>query len=352
MFLTIAALGVTLPARAGITYTCDASFNAFAPVGTCDAMNGSSIAGVYSSILSNATAKIYVDFSGSGLAGSNAALNSVSYTDYLTALAGHEAGVNDVTAVNSLAGTEPSLYGDRDLAITSALATALGFSASAGMDATGASCNLSDSGCYNGIITFGASANPIYFPLSPGDPTSAGWDFFMLAEHETDEILGTISCIGTDPNNTALAADQCVDSNLNTYLAAADLFRYSAPATLSFLNNTSGGPAYFSIDGGATNVASYLNSPNAGDFGDWAAGCSPARVQNASACQSTNADISNDGGAEIFVLDAIGFNLNSQTTPEPGTWSLIGASLAVLAFACRRRLAAGRTWNGGRNRLS
>ncbi len=338
ILLTIAMPGAALPALANVTYTCDSAFNSFAPAGTCAAMNGSTVSGVYSGIFSNVTASIYVRYYGGGLAGSSFNLNSVSYSSYLAALASHEGDANDVSAVHSLATSEPSLYSGMDVAITSALGTALGLTNSAGIDALGNSCTLGAAGCYDGVITIGGSANPIYFPLSPSDPTGPGWDFFMLAEHETDEILGSISCIGTGSGGTPV--NQCTQ-NANgsgaTYVSPADLFRYSAPGTLSFLNNATGGPAYFSIDGGATNIASYVNSPNIGDYGDWAAGCSPARVQNYSACQSSNVDIAGDGGAEVAVLDAVGFNLNTQTTPEPGTWGLLGAGLAFLAFAGGRR---------------
>jgi hypothetical protein len=43
-----------------------------------------------------------------------------------------------------------------------------------------------------------------------------------------------------------------------------------------------------------------------------------------------NADITNDGGSEIAVLNAVGFDFNSAT-PEPGTLGLLAASLAILA---------------------
>lgn len=338
ILLAIAAMGATLPVLAGITYTCDAaSFSANAPAGTCNALNGSTVAGVYGGIFSNVTANIFIQYAGPGLAGSNFSLNSVPYSAYVAALAGHEGDAGDVTAVGNLAGTEPALYNGIDVAITSALGLALGLPDSAGIDASGNSCTLGNSGCYNGVITIGGSANPLYYPLSPSDPTGPGWDFFMLVEHETDEILGTISCIGTDPNNSSLAANQCTDANGNTYVAPADLFRYSAASTLSFLNNSSGGAAYFSIDGGVTDIAGYLNTPGFGDFGDWSSGCGPARVQSASACQSINADISNDGGAEVAVLDAVGFNLNTTAVPEPETWGLLGVSLGALALARIRR---------------
>lgn len=340
----LAGFCTILPAFAGITYTCASSVPTTVTTSTggsanlCDAINGSSVSGVYSGIFSNVNASIYIQFAGSGLGGSSVALNAVAYSSYLTALTADEGDANDVTAVNSLASTEPSLYSGDELGIPSALGAALGLSDSAGIDANGNSCTLGNSGCYNGVITIGASASPIYFPLSPSDPTGSGWDFFSLVEHETDEILGTFSCIGT---GDGAAVDQCVGANSATYVSAADLFRYSSAGTLSFLNNANGGTAYFSIDGGQTATGYYNNSPNGEDYGDWSAGCGPPQVQNAEACQGVNMDLTNDGGAEIVVLDAIGYNL--VTTPEPGTLGMIGASLTLLALFGIRRRTGGHT---------
>lgn len=330
VLLTTLAFGAALPSVAGITYTCDSSIAADGPAGLCNMLNGAQVSGVYGGIFgNNATANIYIEFAGSGLAGSNLALNSVSYSDYLAALSTK----SNSTAFQSLAVNKPSLYDGDNVAISSALGSALGIlSANAGMEADGVtSCTLLvDANCYNGIVTIGSSANPIYYPSSPSDPTSAGWDYFSLVEHETDEIIGTISCIGT---NAGAPVNQCTDTNNNQYVSPADLFRYSAPSTLSFLNTANGTPAYFSIDGGVTQIAPYNNSPNNEDYGDWIGGCGTPRVQNASACQSVNMDLTNDGGAEVTVLNAVGFNL----APEPGTIVLLGASLATLAFLHSRR---------------
>lgn len=320
------ALTAMVPSIGGITYTCDSSLsvaNGF-PSDICAMLNGAQAAGVYDSIFSNMSASIYIQYAGGGLAGSDVALNDVSYSAYLSALSAQ----SNSPAWQSLAPTEPLLYGGDDVAISSSLAAALGFGgALAGMTATGASCTFGTPGCYSGVITIGSSANPIYFPPSPGSPTSAGWDFFSLVEHETDEILGTISCIGTSNGAPYV---QCVDGSGNSYVAPADLFRYAAPGTLSWVGTANGSIAYFSIDGGKTAINYYNNSPNNEDYGDWSGGCF---VQSASACQSVNMDISTDGGSEVALLNAVGFN----TVPEPGTMGLVGASVVALAAWGARR---------------
>ena len=117
-------------------------------------------------------------------------------------------------------------------------------------------------------------------------------------------------------------------------VAAADLFRYTSAGIRSYLGSANGTTAYFSIDGGITDIANYHNSPDGADYGDWDSLVN--RVQNAFGTPNTNGvDITNDGGSEIAVLDAVGFNLNSA--PEPGTISLLAIGFAGLAVIRRRR---------------
>jgi hypothetical protein len=123
-------------------------------------------------------------------------------------------------------------------------------------------------------------------------------------------------------------------------VGAADLFRYSAAGTRSYLSTANGTTAYFSINGGTTNIAGYNNSPNGADYGDFDS--ASLRIQNAFGSPGINGlDITNDGGSEIQVLDAVGYNLTSNSstaTPEPGTMLLFGSSLAMFAgFAFRHR---------------
>jgi hypothetical protein len=150
-------------------------------------------------------------------------------------------------------------------------------------------------------------------------------------EHETDEILGTISCIGAND------IDGCSTTG-GTDASPADLFRYSA-GIRSFLANSntcSGSSAYFSIDSGNTDIADYNNCPTGGDYGDWLS-IYPYLVQDAEASPDAKLDISTDVGVnanhyfrpEVAVLDAVGFNL---ATPEPGTLGLLGASLGILVL--------------------
>lgn len=349
-FLIVAA---SLPALANITYTCDSSsFATYAPAGACAALNGSAVSNIYGSIFSNANASIYIAFGSTGVGQSSANFTPVSYLDYYSALASH---TDDPTALASLGGsTDPLGSGsNNEIDISAALATALGLTGAAnnnadtaGLHPDGTNCILGvDTNCYNGVITIANVANAFYFPGLTSD-TPPQIDFYYVVEHETDEILGTVSCIGGND------IDACNPANGNvsqgTDAAPADLFRYSAPGVRSFLatsNSCSGLFAYFSIDSGKTDIADYNDCPSGGDYGDWQT-IYPYLVQDGEASVDATLDISTDVGVnsnhyprpEVAVLDAVGFNL---ATPEPGTLGLTATALALLILVRRdRRLVA------------
>ena len=340
-FLVLAA---SLPAFANIMFTCDsASFAADAPAGTCAASNGSAVSNVYSSIFSNANAGIYISFGNTGLGQSSAYFTPVSYSNYYNALASH---TDDATALASLGGgTDPlGAASNNEVDISAALASALGLSGAANNNADTAGllsdgvtkCVLGvDPNCYNGVITI-TNGGGLYFPGLTSD-AGAQVDFYSVVEHETDEVLGTISCIGG--NNIDRCNPVTQTSAGGADAAATDLFRYSAPGVRSFLANSNvcaGFSAYFSIDSGKTDIADYNNCPSGGDYGDWLS-IYPYLVQDAVGSPDVNLDISTDVGVnanhyprpEVAVLNAIGFDL---ATPEPGTLGLIGAGIGLLVL--------------------
>ena len=211
-----------------------------------------------------------------------------------------------MAALASLPGSEPAIFGGGQIEVTSALGTALGLSGLTGTTSGGAACSTPGSGgCYNGIITVTTPANltatepgqTLYFRQLGGTQGPDAYDYYSVVEHETDEVLGTASCIST--TNPTLT-DGCGGTNAS----AVDLFRYSAPGTRVFESTTPG--AYFSYDGGVTNVAVYNTLSNGNDYADWLMSCQ--HVQDAVGCLGQSFDISNDGGVEIAVLDAVGFN--------------------------------------------
>lgn len=329
----------------GIDYTCASNISTLGPSNTCAQLN-STIANLYNSSFSNANASIYIEYGNTGLGESTSGfLNLVSYSTYFNALTATASGnAIDVAALASLSSTEPSLYNGGDIELTSALAEALNITTAANGNAiegttdTGAVCTDPGSGsginaCYNGIITISRPANlpsGQTFYYRSGTQGSSAYDFFSVVEHETDEILGTSSCISTGGSLT----DGCGGTNAS----AVDLFRYNG-GSRAFISTTVG--AYFSFNGGASNGADgavYNTLANGNDYADFTSSCT--YIQDGTGCLGKSFDITTDGtggtpGPEINILDAVGYN--QFVAPEPGTLGMLGLGLAALVTIARRR---------------
>jgi hypothetical protein len=332
-------LGANL-ANANISYTCASNIDTLGPANTCNVLN-TTISGLYSSTFSNANASIFIQYGTTGLGQSTTGfLNLIPYSTYradLIATASND-GV-DTGALASLPAVEPAIYGGADVEVTSALGAAIGISNAAltGTTANGAPCTPGTAGCFNGIITItnDFAATPLFYRTGSIAPDA--FDFYTVVEHETDEVLGTSSCIDTTGGSLS---DGCG----STSPSAVDLFRYNAGSRV--FNSTTPG-AYFSFNGGATNGANgavYNTLPNGDDYADFITGCpgSP-RIQDATACPGfAGRDITNDGGAEINILDAVGYNLAQGTVPEPNFVGLLGLGFACLvaAYQYKRRSGA------------
>jgi hypothetical protein len=163
---------------------------------------------------------------------------------------------------------------------------------------------------------------------TPGSPGSSDqYSLAAVAEHEIDEVLG----LGSGLANTSSGTVTTINANGDPL--PEDLFRFSAPGVPSFNAGTSCGSlggAYFSIDGGTTNLDNFNNVCNGGDFGDWVVN-SPAQVQDYAGTPGSNPSL----GVEITALEAIGYDLSA---PEPSTFVLVGTALLGTALL-RRRLA-------------
>jgi hypothetical protein len=236
--------------------------------------------------------------------------------------------------------------------ITAALASALGLTGltNSGVPVGSSTpCALGTSGCYNAEITVtNDPGTPLYYDNVGGPEPADAYDFYATVEHETDEVLGTSSCI--DTGNGGLS-DGCNGFGTGTP-SAVDLFRYSAPGSLildSSLSTTAG--AYFSYNGGVTNGVFGAAGPklyntlaNGDDYADFVSSspdCGTNQVvQDAEGCPGEDAglNILNDGKGEITILNAVGFDLQpSAVTPEPGTLVLFCSGVALLVGLKSRR---------------
>lgn len=326
-------LGATGASAGTLSYTCASNIDSAGPVTTCATLN-TTIANLYGKAFNNVNASIYIQYGTTGLGESTSGfLNLFSYSAYRAALAATgSTDAIDIAALASLPATEPALYKSGKIEITSALGEALGLTGLVGTTSTGSACfNVGGAGCYNGIITISNPADLATFNQGlyyrSGSQASNAYDFYSVVEHETDEILGTESCVDTGGGSLS---DGCGGS----VAGAVDLFRYNAGARV-FESATPG--AYFSYDGGATNGAGgavYNTSPNGSDFADFVSSC--AHVQDAFGCLGKSLDITKDGNSEINILDAVGYN-RAIATPEPGTWAMMLVGFGGLGAVLRLR---------------
>ncbi len=85
------------PSGTGIVYTCDPTVTAISP-GICTTLN-TTIAGLYSSVFTNANATIYVMLGDTTLGYNQSDTNYVSYSTFRNLLMASAAGASDTTAI-------------------------------------------------------------------------------------------------------------------------------------------------------------------------------------------------------------------------------------------------------------
>jgi hypothetical protein len=205
---------------------------------------------------------------GSGaLAESETNLGLFCYSQVRTALAGDAKSADDSTAVASLPGSDPT--GGGSFVLSTADAKALGLGTSASVD---------------GYVGFSSGANYTFDPSNRA--VSGAYDFIGVAEHEISEVMGRIALLGTPLGGLS-----------RTY-TALDLFRYSSPGARQLV---AGNAAYFSLDGGNTNLNNF-NTLSGEDAGDWASGGGNDSYNASVASGVAEPVTAND----LRVMDAIG----------------------------------------------
>jgi hypothetical protein len=226
-----------------------------------------------------------------------------SYSQIKTALVNSASSAIEISSAASLPSFDPTHGATFD--IGTANAEALGLLASNSVSADG---------------WVGFSSAPNIFSFSPAQRSVPGeYDFIGTALHELTEVMGRDALLGSFQHS----------------YSTLDLFRYSGPGT----EDLSGGqPAYFSIDGGLTNLDNFNSNPN-GDFGDWASSAGNDAMNafvNPSALGAFTI-------SDLDTLEAIGWDTSAPTIatdyqrilqrpaslPEQDAWLLQQASASM-----------------------
>jgi hypothetical protein len=147
--------------------------------------------------------------------------------------------------------------------------------------------------------TFTFSSNQTY-TYDPTNRAVAGkFDFIGVATHELSEIMGRSYGLGVASAGGTPA------------YTVNDLFRYTAPGTQNITPYASG--AYFSIDGGTTNLRPF-NTTSPGDPQDWGPGTNDAF--NAAAASGVQLDFT---PADHAAMDVLGYTPIATTNSYTGT---------------------------------
>jgi hypothetical protein len=336
----------------GIVYICDPNV----PTSTCNYLN-TTVAGYYNNVFTNATANIYIKFGTTGLGGSDGFINLVHYTPYVTDLTNKAVKssiqASALSAINTYA---TPAYGTQNiLGISVSLGTALGFTGLIGINAAEtASCTPYTSGCYNEVITVADAASQasggftLYYDDKGGTEAANQYDFYAVVQHETDEVLGTSSCISTQ--NSSGLKDVCDGpvTGSNGIPSTVDLLRYSSPGKLA-LDTTPSTTAgqYYSFDGGVDygiggdggSPKVYNTLDNGDDFADYTSsspdcGTNQA-VQDAEGCPGEDAGLTvlNDGQSELTILNTDGFDIPEAAISSPTPGSTLSGSSATFTWS-------------------
>ncbi len=297
-----AVIGATsLPAQAGLTFTTTFDANYSAAVQATIASGLAEYAALFND---NVNVSIKFVSSGTGLGSSSTYSFGVGYQTYYNALVADGSSAADATALARLlldgAGANNPVNN-----------TATISQGRAGLAAVG--INIDTSGIAN-YVDGEIDLNLGIMNLDRITTNPAKYDLKAVLQHEVDEVMGTISNVGSaNPR-------------------PVDLFRYNAAGARTF--TTAGDNAYFSING-TTQLARY-NQSSGGDYGDWwsAFGGNTPQVQDAFSTPGASPNL----GVEITLLDVIGWTRTSQNAvPEPGSLALVG--IALLGLVARRRKA-------------
>ena len=179
-------------------------------------------------------------------------------------------------------------------------------------------------------------ASKVSWDFKGGVVPAGQYDFMGVAAHEISEAMSRISALSiANPG----------------WATVLDLMRYSVPGVSSF---SYASPAYFSINGGRTNLGSF-NNAGTGDRGDWSPILAPGDDQDSNLSMGVSYRMSTSDWTELDVLGygayitpppgspgvpAGGFLSHSGAAPEPATWAMMFLGFGIAGAVSRRRSRA------------
>ena len=299
----------SLPPGAGLTIipTFDASIDA----ATKDVINRA-ITYYEKTIVTNLTIHIEFYNMNGGLGLSTFFVFTIPYSSYRSALTTNATSPDDSTVLlNTPIGSHDPADGNMNIVVKSPTGQALGLGTpERSFSFPNSPCpTFTGSGCIGINVT---SANNLSVLTA-------------VVEHEIDEVLG----LGSALNGTTTPSPSWTE----------DLFRWNSSGVRSYAaNSTTGTPcsggtpaAFFSIDGGNTDLDDFNNCNNGGDYGDWITH-TPSQVQDAFT-DGSGSPFLTVSSPEVRALDVIGFNIAfrnfadiSVWRPSSGTWYIIPRS--------------------------
>jgi len=149
----------------------------------------------------------------------------------------------------------------------------------------------------DGYIGLSSSSS---FTYNPGARAVSGeYDAIGVLEHEISEVMGRFAYYPSDGDYNPSPGD-------GVY-SPLDLFRYTSAGALA----TTGGPAYFSIDGGSNANPDWFNSylANQGDAGDWSSSGSTNVVADSYDAFSGTGTAYTVSPTDLNVMEMLGYTL-------------------------------------------